>query len=56
MPHQDPRAVTMAAIACFLAQEGGNLDYLNAQGNSPLDLCMDSAFERILRSYKAKSR
>uniref|UniRef100_A0A8C8FBY2 E3 ubiquitin-protein ligase MIB2 n=1 Tax=Oncorhynchus tshawytscha TaxID=74940 RepID=A0A8C8FBY2_ONCTS len=38
-----------AAIACFLAQEGANINYANHKGKSPLDLVADTAVLQLQR-------
>uniref|UniRef100_A0A8C7H7A1 E3 ubiquitin-protein ligase MIB2 n=1 Tax=Oncorhynchus kisutch TaxID=8019 RepID=A0A8C7H7A1_ONCKI len=43
-----------AAIACFLAQEGANINYANHKGKSPLDLVADTAVLQLIKSFSEK--
>ncbi|KAM9476073.1 E3 ubiquitin-protein ligase MIB2 isoform 1-T1 [Clarias gariepinus] len=45
-----------AAIACFLAQEGADINYANHKGKSPLDLVTDSIILQLIRSFSEKYR
>ncbi|TRY64656.1 hypothetical protein DNTS_034849 [Danionella cerebrum] len=45
-----------AAIACFLAQEGADINYANHKGKSPLDLVTDSAVQTLIKSFAEKHR
>ncbi|KAM4610555.1 E3 ubiquitin-protein ligase MIB2 isoform 1-T1 [Polymixia lowei] len=45
-----------AAIACFLAQEGADINYANHKGKSPLDLVADSAVLQLIKSFSEKHR
>ncbi|KAM3618642.1 uncharacterized protein V6R79_023017 [Siganus canaliculatus] len=45
-----------AAIACFLAQEGADINYANHKGKSPLDLVADSAMLQLIKSFSEKHR
>ncbi|XP_068186458.1 E3 ubiquitin-protein ligase MIB2 isoform X1 [Antennarius striatus] len=45
-----------AAIACFLAQEGADINYANHKGKSPLDLVADSAMLQLIKSFAEKHR
>ncbi|XP_021471907.1 E3 ubiquitin-protein ligase MIB2 isoform X2 [Oncorhynchus mykiss] len=45
-----------AAIACFLAQEGANINYANHKGKSPLDLVADTAVLQLIKSFSEKQR
>ncbi|XP_032375903.1 E3 ubiquitin-protein ligase MIB2 isoform X3 [Etheostoma spectabile] len=45
-----------AAIACFLAQEGADVNYANHKGKSPLDLVADSAMLQLIKSFSEKHR
>lgn len=45
-----------AAIACFLAQEGADINYANHKGKSPLDLVTDSIVLQLIRSFSEKYR
>ncbi|KAG9270230.1 E3 ubiquitin-protein ligase MIB2 isoform X1 [Astyanax mexicanus] len=45
-----------AAIACFLAQEGADINYANHKGKSPLDLVTDSTALQLIRSFSEKHR
>ncbi|XP_034732437.1 E3 ubiquitin-protein ligase MIB2 isoform X3 [Etheostoma cragini] len=44
------------AIACFLAQEGADVNYANHKGKSPLDLVADSAMLQLIKSFSEKHR
>ncbi|XP_030641535.1 E3 ubiquitin-protein ligase MIB2 isoform X2 [Chanos chanos] len=44
------------AIACFLAQEGADINYANHKGKSPLDLVTDSTVLQLIRSFSEKHR
>ncbi|KAG8002862.1 E3 ubiquitin-protein ligase MIB2, partial [Nibea albiflora] len=43
-----------AAIACFLAQEGADINYANHKGKSPLDLVADSTMLQLIKSFSEK--
>uniref|UniRef100_A0A8C9WZ97 E3 ubiquitin-protein ligase MIB2 n=1 Tax=Sander lucioperca TaxID=283035 RepID=A0A8C9WZ97_SANLU len=43
-----------AAIACFLAQEGADVNYANHKGKSPLDLVADSTMLQLIKSFSEK--
>ncbi|XP_035864408.1 E3 ubiquitin-protein ligase MIB2 isoform X4 [Sander lucioperca] len=45
-----------AAIACFLAQEGADVNYANHKGKSPLDLVADSTMLQLIKSFSEKHR
>ncbi|XP_065127400.1 E3 ubiquitin-protein ligase MIB2 isoform X3 [Paramisgurnus dabryanus] len=45
-----------AAIACFLAQEGADINYANHKGKSPLDLMTDTTIQQLIRSFAEKHR
>ncbi|GAA6108319.1 E3 ubiquitin-protein ligase MIB2 isoform X3 [Tachysurus ichikawai] len=45
-----------AAIACFLAQEGADINYANHKGKSPLDLVTDSIVMQLIKSFSEKYR
>lgn len=45
-----------AAIACFLAQEGADINYANHKGKSPLDLVADSAMLQLIKGFSEKHR
>ncbi|KAM8829551.1 E3 ubiquitin-protein ligase MIB2 isoform 4-T4 [Synchiropus picturatus] len=45
-----------AAIACFLAQEGADINYANHKGKSPLDLVADSTMQHLIKSFSEKHR
>lgn len=45
-----------AAIACFMAQEGADINYANHKGKSPLDLVTDSSVQTLIRSFAEKHR
>uniref|UniRef100_A0A8C2ZXG6 RING-type E3 ubiquitin transferase n=1 Tax=Cyclopterus lumpus TaxID=8103 RepID=A0A8C2ZXG6_CYCLU len=45
-----------SAIACFLAQEGADVNYANHKGKSPLDLVADSAMLQLIKSFSEKHR
>ncbi|XP_037629339.1 E3 ubiquitin-protein ligase MIB2 isoform X3 [Sebastes umbrosus] len=45
-----------AAIACFLAQEGSDINYANHKGKSPLDLVADSGMLQLIKSFSEKHR
>lgn len=44
------------AIACFLAQEGADINYANHKGKSPLDLLADSSTLQLIKSFSDKHR
>uniref|UniRef100_A0A3Q1HIP5 E3 ubiquitin-protein ligase MIB2 n=1 Tax=Anabas testudineus TaxID=64144 RepID=A0A3Q1HIP5_ANATE len=43
-----------AAMACFLAQEGADINYANHKGKSPLDLVSDSTMLQLIKSFSEK--
>ncbi|KAF3860112.1 hypothetical protein F7725_000367 [Dissostichus mawsoni] len=45
-----------AALACFLAQEGADINYANHKGKSPLDLVADSTMMQLIKSFSEKHR
>uniref|UniRef100_A0A8C4F2S5 E3 ubiquitin-protein ligase MIB2 n=1 Tax=Dicentrarchus labrax TaxID=13489 RepID=A0A8C4F2S5_DICLA len=45
-----------AAIACFLAQEGADINYANHKGKSPLDLVADGTMLQLIKSFSEKHR
>ncbi|KAJ8257614.1 hypothetical protein GJAV_G00187700 [Gymnothorax javanicus] len=45
-----------AAIACFLAQEGADINYANHKGKSPLDLVTDSTVMQLIKTFSEKHR
>ncbi|XP_029291808.1 E3 ubiquitin-protein ligase MIB2 [Cottoperca gobio] len=44
------------ALACFLAQEGADINYANHKGKSPLDLVADSTMMQLIKSFSEKHR
>ncbi|KAM9344176.1 E3 ubiquitin-protein ligase MIB2 isoform 2-T3 [Pholidichthys leucotaenia] len=44
------------AMACFLAQEGADINYANHKGKSPLDLVSDSSTLQLIKSFSEKHR
>lgn len=44
------------AIACFLAQEGADINYANHKGKSPLDLISNTAHLQLVKSFFEKHR
>ncbi|XP_054464817.1 E3 ubiquitin-protein ligase MIB2 isoform X2 [Anoplopoma fimbria] len=44
------------AIACFLAQEGADINYANHKGKSPLDLVADGPMQQLIKSFSEKHR
>lgn len=44
------------AVACFLAQEGADINYANHKGKSPLDLVADSAMLQLIKGFSEKYR
>lgn len=45
-----------AAIACFLAEEGADINYANHKGKSPLDLVAESSTLQLIKSFSEKHR
>uniref|UniRef100_A0A6Q2WRQ5 RING-type E3 ubiquitin transferase n=1 Tax=Esox lucius TaxID=8010 RepID=A0A6Q2WRQ5_ESOLU len=45
-----------AAIACFLAQEGADINYTNHKGKNPLDLVADTAVLQLIKTFSEKHR
>uniref|UniRef100_A0A8D0GVB4 RING-type E3 ubiquitin transferase n=1 Tax=Sphenodon punctatus TaxID=8508 RepID=A0A8D0GVB4_SPHPU len=45
-----------AAIACYLAQEGADINYANHRGKSPLDLISDGRIVQIIKNLSQKFR
>ncbi|KAI9531138.1 E3 ubiquitin-protein ligase mib2 [Dissostichus eleginoides] len=45
-----------AALACFLAQEGADINYANHKGKSPLDLVADSTMMQLIKSFSEQHR
>ncbi|KAM7139423.1 E3 ubiquitin-protein ligase MIB2 isoform 1-T4 [Macrochelys suwanniensis] len=45
-----------AAIACYLAQEGADINYANHRGKSPLDLIADGRIVQIIKNFSQKFR
>ncbi|XP_073173122.1 E3 ubiquitin-protein ligase MIB2 isoform X5 [Lepidochelys kempii] len=45
-----------AAIACYLAQEGADINYANHRGKSPLDLIADGRIVQIVKNFSQKFR
>nr|XP_043893697.1 E3 ubiquitin-protein ligase MIB2 isoform X2 [Solea senegalensis] len=45
-----------AAMACFLAQEGADINYANHKGKSPLDLVSDTTMLQVIKSFSEKHR
>uniref|UniRef100_A0A8D3A7J8 E3 ubiquitin-protein ligase MIB2 n=1 Tax=Scophthalmus maximus TaxID=52904 RepID=A0A8D3A7J8_SCOMX len=43
-----------AAMACFLAQEGADINYANHKGKSPLDLVADSTMVQLIKGFSEK--
>uniref|UniRef100_U3IT99 RING-type E3 ubiquitin transferase n=1 Tax=Anas platyrhynchos platyrhynchos TaxID=8840 RepID=U3IT99_ANAPP len=44
------------AIACYLAQEGADINYANHRGKSPLDLVTDGRIVQIIKDFSQKFR
>lgn len=44
------------AIACYLAQEGADINYANHRGKSPLDLITDGRIIQIVKDFSQKFR
>lgn len=44
------------ALACFLAQEGADINYANHKGKSPLDLVTDSTMLQLIKTFSEKHR
>ncbi|XP_037540457.1 E3 ubiquitin-protein ligase MIB2 [Nematolebias whitei] len=44
------------AVACFLAQEGADINYANHKGKSPLDLVADSTMLQLIKGFSEKYR
>ncbi|XP_076132832.1 E3 ubiquitin-protein ligase MIB2 isoform X2 [Alosa pseudoharengus] len=44
------------AIACFLAQEGADINYANHKGKSPFDLLTNSTLQQLIKSFSEKHR
>ncbi|NXC86658.1 MIB2 ligase, partial [Cercotrichas coryphoeus] len=44
------------AIACYLAQEGADINYANHRGKSPLDLITDGRIVQIVKDFSQKFR
>ncbi|XP_062449164.1 E3 ubiquitin-protein ligase MIB2 isoform X1 [Rhea pennata] len=44
------------AIACYLAQEGADINYANHRGKSPLDLITDGRIVQIIKDFSQKFR
>uniref|UniRef100_A0A8C5J595 E3 ubiquitin-protein ligase MIB2 n=1 Tax=Junco hyemalis TaxID=40217 RepID=A0A8C5J595_JUNHY len=42
------------AIACYLAQEGADINYANHRGKSPLDLTTDGRIVQIIKDFSQK--
>lgn len=42
------------AVACYLAQENGNLHHKNRQGKTPLDLLTEAAHSDVVQEYAAQ--
>ncbi|MBN3282741.1 MIB2 ligase, partial [Polyodon spathula] len=45
-----------AAIACFLAQEGADINYANHKGKSLLDLVTDGMIVQLIKNFSEKHR
>lgn len=45
-----------AAIACYLAQEGADINYANHRGKSPLDLVLDGTIVQLIKDFSQKFR
>lgn len=45
-----------AAIACFLALSGADINYANHRGKSPLDLIIDGRIAHLVKSFSQKFR
>ncbi|XP_019396858.1 PREDICTED: E3 ubiquitin-protein ligase MIB2 isoform X1 [Crocodylus porosus] len=45
-----------SAIACYLAQEGADINYANHRGKSPLDLIADGRIILIIKNFAQKFR
>ncbi|XP_034976183.1 E3 ubiquitin-protein ligase MIB2 isoform X2 [Zootoca vivipara] len=45
-----------AAIACYLAQEGADVNYANHRGKSPLDLVSDGSIAQLIKNFSQKFR
>nr|XP_060615013.1 E3 ubiquitin-protein ligase MIB2 [Anolis sagrei ordinatus]XP_060615014.1 E3 ubiquitin-protein ligase MIB2 [Anolis sagrei ordinatus] len=44
------------AIACYLAQEGADVNYANHRGKSPLDLVTDGSIMQLIKNFSQKFR
>ncbi|KAF4793530.1 E3 ubiquitin-protein ligase MIB2 [Turdus rufiventris] len=44
------------AIACYLAQEGADINYANHRGKSPLDLITDGRIVQLIKDFSQKFR
>ncbi|XP_033012239.1 E3 ubiquitin-protein ligase MIB2 isoform X2 [Lacerta agilis] len=44
------------AIACYLAQEGADINYANHRGKSPLDLVSDGSIAQLIKNFSQKFR
>ncbi|KAG2459186.1 E3 ubiquitin-protein ligase MIB2 isoform X1 [Polypterus senegalus] len=45
-----------AAIACYLVQEGADMNYANHKGKSPLDLVTDGMIIQLIKNFHEKRR
>ncbi|XP_069040058.1 E3 ubiquitin-protein ligase MIB2 isoform X2 [Lepisosteus oculatus] len=45
-----------AAMACFLAQEGADINYANHKGKHPLDLVTDGMVVQLIKNFSEKHR
>ncbi|XP_005986112.1 E3 ubiquitin-protein ligase MIB2 isoform X2 [Latimeria chalumnae] len=45
-----------AAVACYLAQEGADINYTNHKGKTPLDLLTDGRIVQVIRNFAEKFR
>ncbi|XP_077998099.1 E3 ubiquitin-protein ligase MIB2-like [Glandiceps talaboti] len=52
----DSDANTGTAIACYLVQEGANLEYRNHQRKTPLDIITDPRVEAVVKQYAENRR
>lgn len=47
----DKEEQTGAAIACYLAQQGANLQKKNHQGKTPLEIIADPKIEDVIKQF-----
>lgn len=48
----EPRDRRVAAIACFLAQHGASLHYLNHKGATPMEYASNCGLESLIVGYQ----